>query len=168
MNTHFSIQDKSEYNFATVLLPLPCGPQNRVTFLKSIVNPLRKVIDVLEGISEGDGDLTQRLPIIGKDEVSMLSRHFNKTFEKIGVTLSAVINESEKMQVSANSLGHNVSETASAVNEISSNIASIRGQITTQNEGVDQTVETAAQISANIDALNDASIKLRKNKIVSI
>lgn len=97
-----------------------------VLMSRSICRPLESTVDVLRGISEGDGDLTQRLTVRGKDEIAQLSEYFNKTFDKISGTISTVITESGNMTAIAENLSSNVTETASAINQIDSNIASIK------------------------------------------
>ncbi|MBQ2592067.1 MAG: hypothetical protein II567_02140, partial [Candidatus Riflebacteria bacterium] len=46
--------------------------------ITGVVNQIRNVSDGLEEISRGRGDLTQRLSIIGHDEVTEVSERFNK------------------------------------------------------------------------------------------
>lgn len=39
-------------------------------------------VKALKDITQRDGDLTVRLPLIGNNEVTQFSRYFNKTIEK--------------------------------------------------------------------------------------
>ncbi len=48
-----------------------------------IVRPLKQTADALKDISEGDGDLTQRLPVETRDEVGDVAANFNQFVEKI-------------------------------------------------------------------------------------
>ena len=47
-----------------------------------IVKPIKTTVDALQGIAQGDGDLTVRLPLRGNDEITDLSLYFNKKIEK--------------------------------------------------------------------------------------
>lgn len=58
--------------------------------IQSITQPVNSVVQALEDISAGDGDLTQRLPADGKDEVTLLANAFNRFVEKIHQTLQQV------------------------------------------------------------------------------
>ncbi len=120
----------------------------------TITNPLQKTVNFLKNISEGDGDLTQRLPIKGDDETTQMSIYFNQTFDKIGSSISTVITESDKMNEIADDLTNSVSETASAINQIDSNIMSIKNEIVNQAAGVEETSVTMNQILDNINILN--------------
>jgi methyl-accepting chemotaxis protein len=61
-----------------------------VTSIRTIAAPLRRVADRMHEIARGDGDLTARLAIGGKDEISEVSRSFNEFVEKIRETVLEV------------------------------------------------------------------------------
>lgn len=47
-------------------------------FASLIVSPIRNVADGLQGIAQGEGDLTQSLHVRGRDETAQLARWFNQ------------------------------------------------------------------------------------------
>lgn len=51
--------------------------------IRSIRDPLQRVADAMSNISSGDGDLTQRLPEHGKDEITGIAVSFNTFVEQI-------------------------------------------------------------------------------------
>jgi methyl-accepting chemotaxis protein len=120
----------------------------------TIIKPLLNVAKILKDISEGEGDLTQRLPVAGNDEVTDIATFFNQTMEKIDSTMKTVQSESGLMKNAAGILSNNMTETASALNQITSNINSIKGQVTNQTEIVEKNNEVVSEIGSNIDNLN--------------
>ncbi len=122
----------------------------------SICRPLESTVTVLKDISEGEGDLSHRLPVRGKDEIAQLSMYFNKTFEKLSSSISTVITESQNMTGIADNLSSAVTETASSVNQIDSNISSIKNQIVNQSTGVEETTKTMESITRNIQELSES------------
>lgn len=48
-----------------------------------LIRPILVVVNALKDISQGEGDLTVRLPVIGNDEIALLSRYFNETIAKL-------------------------------------------------------------------------------------
>jgi methyl-accepting chemotaxis protein len=52
--------------------------------------PLSRVIEGLQDISEGEGDLTKRLEIASKDELGILARLFNTFVEKLQATVEKI------------------------------------------------------------------------------
>ena len=123
-----------------------------------MVKPIQNTVLALQGIAQGDGDLTVRLPITGNDEITNLSLYFNQTIEKIGASIKAVGNDAERMEEIGTELSSNMTETASSVHEISSNIESVKNQALTQAKSVTETAATIEEITRTIKQLN-ASIE---------
>ena len=120
----------------------------------SIVRPIQKTVNALQGIAQGEGDLTVRLPIHGNDEVTDLSLYFNQTIEKIGEAIKNVDSNAHVMEGIGSELASNMTETASSIHEISSNIDSVKQQAITQAESVSQTASTIEEIMQTIKQLN--------------
>lgn len=120
---------------------------------KLVSEPLQNTVKILQNISEGEGDLTLRIPEKGNDEITLLSKYFNMTFEKLRNTVSAVIDQSGVMGNVAAGLSESMEE-EEAINKISENIASTRNKVTNQAAGAEKTSETVKNISGNIQNLN--------------
>jgi len=58
--------------------------------IRTIATPLRRVADRMREIASGDGDLTARLEVNGKDEISDVSHSFNEFVAKIRETVVQV------------------------------------------------------------------------------
>lgn len=56
----------------------------------SIVKPVNNVVSALRDISEGEGDLTRRLPVAGTDEISELAKCFNTFVERLHTIITSV------------------------------------------------------------------------------
>ena len=105
-------------------------------FAGTIVKPVKLVVNALKEIAHGDGDLTVRLPLVGNDEITDLARYFNETIEKIGKSIKQVGISSTSMEHIGNELATNMTETASAVHQISANIEGLKKQALTQAASV--------------------------------
>jgi len=127
-----------------------------ITFIvaSSIVKPIQTTVDALQGIAQGEGDLTVRLPLHGNDEVTDLALYFNETIAKIGSAIKAVDENAHTMEGIGSELASNMTETASSVHEISSNIESVKGQALTQAASVTETASTIEEIIRTIRQLN--------------
>jgi len=119
-----------------------------------MVRPIKTTVDALQGIAQGEGDLTVRLPITGNDEVTDLSIYFNETIAKIGSSIKAVESNARVMEGIGSELSTNMTETASSVHEISSNIESVKQQALTQATSVTETASTIEEIIRTIKNLN--------------
>ena len=119
-----------------------------------IVTPIRKIVKALQNIAQGEGDLTVRLPIQGNDEITDMSEYFNETIEKIGTSIKKVGITSDSMEEIGAELSANMTETASAINEISTNIEGVKQQTMTQAASVTETAATVEEIVRTIKQLN--------------
>jgi methyl-accepting chemotaxis protein len=120
----------------------------------SIARPIANVALTLKDISEGEGDLTKTVDVHSKDEVGDLARYFNATLEKIKDLVVIIKRQAVSLFDIGNELAGNMSETAAAINEITSNIQRIKGRILNQSASVTETNATMEQITVNIDKLN--------------
>ncbi len=123
-------------------------------FGRRIARPLVKITGILKNISDGDGDLTQRLPKLSSNEIGELSVHFNNVMQKISSSLSSIKEESCIMDQVGKDLAGNVNETAGATIEISSNIENIKERMNDQSSGVEETSITMRNIVDGITSLN--------------
>jgi len=121
---------------------------------RSISKPIVKVASMLKDISEGEGDLTHVIVINSNDEIGDLAHYFNNTLDKIKSLVIKVKKEATMLSEIGNDLAKNMNETASAVNQITANIQSIKGRVINQSASVTETHATMEQIVANIHKLN--------------
>ena len=121
-----------------------------------MLQPIRKTVTALKDIAHGEGDLTVRLPVAGNDEITDLSEYFNQTIEKIGAAIKNVGENSISMEAIGEELASNMTQTASAINEISANIEGVKSQTLTQAASVTETAATIEQIVRTIKQLNNS------------
>jgi len=116
--------------------------------------PIVKVAETLKDISQGEGDLTRSITVNSKDEIGDLAKYFNLTLEKIKKLIIVIKKEATKLTDIGNDLASNMTETAAAINEITSNIQSIKGRVISQSASVTETNATMEQVVGNITKLN--------------
>jgi methyl-accepting chemotaxis protein len=120
----------------------------------STTKPIVQVALTLKDISEGEGDLTKSIAVSSKDEIGDLGHYFNKTLEKIKNLVKSIKQQAAVLSTIGGELASNMTETAAAINEITSNIQSIKGRVINQSASVTETNATMEQITQNIDKLN--------------
>lgn len=111
---------------------------------RSVTLPISSIVTSLRNIAAGDGDLTQRLPETGNDEITQLASAFNAFIDKV----HTLVKQTSQTTDSVNS----------AVTE-SSNLASqIHQSITHQKEQTDSVVEAIEKMSnSSSDVFENAS-----------
>jgi methyl-accepting chemotaxis protein len=122
--------------------------------LHSTTKPIVRVAETLKDIAEGEGDLTRSIIVQSNDEVGDLAKYFNLTLEKIKNLVINIKKEAKQLSDIGNDLASNMNETASAINEITANIQSIKGRVINQSASVTQTNATMENLIANIRKLD--------------
>ena len=129
-----------------------------------MVAPVKLTVSALKNIAQGEGDLTVRLPIHGNDEITDLSEYFNEMISKIGTSVRGINEHTKVMERIGETLSSDMTETASAVNEISSNIDGVKQQTLTQAASVTETAGTVREIITTVNKLN-GSIETQSDSV---
>lgn len=66
-----------------------------------ITKPLNRAVEAMHDIAHGDGDLTQRLEVHGRDEIASLSRAFNTFIEKVQGIVTQVAGSTSQLAAAA-------------------------------------------------------------------
>ncbi len=149
----------------------------------SVSRPIAKVADMLHNIGAGEGDLRQRLPVDGNDELAQLAKGFNSFISKIQTSVIEVADTSKLLGASAIDVSHQaqrtladsqqqkdqtimvvtaINEMGATVNEIASNAAqaadTARAADTDSNNGqvvVTRARETISQLSNDVEQVGE-------------
>ena len=122
--------------------------------LHYITKPIVTVTDALQDIAEGEGDLTRSINVNSKDEIGNMAHYFNQTLEKIKNLIIKIKEQAITLSDTGDELSNNMSETASAMNEITANIQGIKNRVINQSASVVQTNASMEHVMANINKLN--------------
>lgn len=124
---------------------------------KTVSGPIRKATEMMAEIADGEGDLTQRLPEDGKDELSELGAQFNAFVSKIQKTISEVSSTTYQVASAAEELSRVADETSASVRTQSSETDQIASAITEMAATIHQISKNAAEVqshSADADRLS--------------
>ncbi|GAA0791139.1 MULTISPECIES: methyl-accepting chemotaxis protein [Pseudomonadati] len=77
----------------------------------SVSRPIAQVAELFRNIGEGEGDLRQRLPVNGEDEIAQLARGFNSFISKIQDSVIEVAQTSEQLGKSAIDVSNQAQQT---------------------------------------------------------
>ena len=119
----------------------------------SIVKPIKVVDSAVNGIAEGNANLTHRLKASSRDEVGHLVNGFNKFMEKLHGIVSDVKASKNNLADVKIDLQESIDSTASAITQILSNIESVGEQVNHQVNSVNQTSAAVTEIAENINSL---------------
>ncbi|MCB1889117.1 MAG: methyl-accepting chemotaxis protein [Rhodocyclaceae bacterium] len=117
---------------------------------RAVSAPLADMAGRLRDIAAGEGDLTQRLPVRGRDEVGEASSYFNQMMEKLQGVIGRVANSSDQVACAATRLQQStreVRETASEQSDRSSSVASAMEQMSANIHSVAQSTGEVLELA---------------------
>ena len=120
-----------------------------------ITRPLQTTVGALQNISEGDGDMTVRLHANQNNEIGAMCESFNKTMDKLSVSIKDVKISSEEMDEIGTELNDSMSQTSLAITDMTSSIEAIQEQMQEHAAGVEEALSVVEQIVKNIKKLNE-------------
>ena len=120
---------------------------------RSVITPINRATATMQEIAEGDGDLTQRLPEDGNDEIAELGRRFNAFVGKIQGTIREVGQTTDQVASAAEELSRVADETSASVKEQGSETDQIASSINEMAATIHQISKNANEVqSAGADA----------------
>lgn len=142
---------------------------------RSIIRPINKVVARIKDIAEGEGDLTLRLDVSGKDEVGVLARWFNTFIERLQTMISNVAKNAEnlnnsstdlssistQMSEGADQMSNKSGSVAVASDEMSSNMESVAAAMEEASTNMSMVATAAEQMTATISEIAQNSEKAR-------
>jgi len=148
----------------------------------SITRPIIKVSAMMKDISEGEGDLTSRLEVSGKDEIAELAGYFNQFVIKLQDMFKEVVNGistmssattelasvSEQMASSAETISGESESVAAAAEEMSVNMSSVSaaseevttnmGLVATSSEDMAGTISGVAKSTEHAASVTEKAV----------
>ncbi|MFP4152714.1 MAG: methyl-accepting chemotaxis protein [Alkalispirochaeta sp.] len=122
-------------------------------FGRSLARRVAMVEETMERVAQRD--LSVRARISGRDEIADLGGYLDKTLDVIAEFFASVrsaVNNAEELK---DGLSAGSTESASAVNEITHNIASIRTEFDRLGGGIEQSSTSVTDIDRRIRSLNE-------------
>ncbi len=158
---------------------------------KTITLPIKHIVVALQGIAQGEGDLSQRLCVNNKDELGEFAHWFNIFIEKIQLLVIKFKESADQLSLSSIELKESSQETneavtkqntelemiASAIHQMSSTVHEVEKNISSStkdteeadnqanlgNTIVSETMESISILADDIDAASTIIMKVKEN-----
>lgn len=129
----------------------------------SVTRPLGKVVDMLRDIAQGEGDLTKRIDVSGKDEIGELALWFNTFIDKLHGIISQVAQTTTQVASAASQLYSTSEQMATGAEEVAAQagtVAAASEEMAATSTEIAQNCGMAAQGSglANDSAVTGATV----------
>jgi methyl-accepting chemotaxis protein len=118
-----------------------------------IITPLTRTAAALYDISEGSGNLIQRLTVVGNDEISDVGIYFNKFMSTLQILITEFVDQERHIEKVSQELEQYSADIATEVSAIIANISRLYTQTNEQEGTVKEAIGAIQQISGSIDTL---------------
>ncbi|MBI4936588.1 MAG: methyl-accepting chemotaxis protein [Actinobacteria bacterium] len=132
---------------------------------RSVRRPLEHLRERLTDIARGEGDLTQRLPVEGKDELTAVATVFNEFVEQIATTIldvrasaSAVAAAAEQMSAAGASITASSAETSNRAAAVADASRAVDAGVTVFSAAAAELGASIGEIAQNASRAADVSM----------
>jgi len=154
-----------------LIIGLVLGTGSAVLITHLIAKPLNDAVNAMTDIAEGEGDLTSRLNVCGKDEVADLGRSFNNFVEKIQLTINEVSGSTAQLASAAEEMSMITSDTRDGAGRQQSEtdlVATAMTEMTSTVQEVAKNAIAAAEAAKQADIQADEGRNIVTKTIDSI
>ncbi len=138
----------------TIIVVALLGIVIMMMIVRKIVRPISDFDDALKEMASGYGDLTKRISVSTRDEIGNLSDSFNTFLGKLHDMILRIKNTTETTGLVRSTLTRLGEQTASAVEQISTNIENTRNLIHRLNASVETASSNSEEIRKNVKELD--------------
>ena len=176
-------QGMKSSNFAKMIIAVLATILLLVVAMVGVLKPLlgmqAKLNEIIKNIEVGQGDLSQRVQVRGKDEIGQLAQGINAFITALEDVMHQVMQNSEKLHhvtnnvservinVNANSseISASMQELSATMEEISASIASILEDTTDANEKVDVLADASNNLVDYADMMEQRASDLESRAV---
>ena len=126
---------------------------------------LERVRDALENIASGNGDLTQRLPVTGRDEVAQIADAFNRFVGKMEAVLITIRDSSDSVRTAASEIAMGGQDLSARTETTASNLQEASASMEQLTSTVEHTAESSRQ--ANQLSLSASDVASKGGDVVA-
>jgi len=123
-----------------------------------ISNPIKRTVNAMNDIAEGEGDLTMRLDENGKDEIAMLAIAFNQFAEKVRKTVSQVAGSTAQLASAAEEMDTITRETTEGVLQQQNETEQVATAMNEMTATVQEVARHAGEAAAFAQSANEESV----------
>jgi methyl-accepting chemotaxis protein len=129
----------------------------------SIILPMQEANKAMHNISQGEGDLTQRLNTSGNDEMSQLARSFNHFVDQIQSVIKEVDNSTQRVAAAASQLSTTTEQTTKVITQQTSETDHVATAINEMAATIHQVAQSALQAAGTTREADQQALTGKNN-----
>jgi len=162
---HSQMQDQitQSKTFITVvsLFAVIFGVIIALLLIRIIITPIKTVVNALKDISQGEGDLTQRIDIETQDEIGELAKWFNAFIARLNTIIVDIGSNSETVTASSGELLSVSEQMVSDAEDLSGRSNSVATAAEEMSSSMNSVAAASEQASTNLGAVSNAAGQMK-------
>ncbi|MBW4935732.1 methyl-accepting chemotaxis protein [Marinobacter sp. F4206] len=122
--------------------------------VRSIIRPLKSAVSAMDDIASGDGDLTRRLEVDGKDELSQLATAFNSFADQVHGLVERVLSSTRTLNDASAELSEVMAEAEEGVERQKSESDQVATAMNEMTAAAQEVANNASEASEAADHAN--------------
>jgi len=122
-----------------------------------ITRPVDRTVEMLKGIADGKGDLTQRLDVSSDDEIGMLGKWFNKFVQGMQYLVRDIFGVSARVSSASKDISQSSAEIIGAVDLQLKAAAEATGAIKEMDASIQMVAEDAGVLSMSTGSVSESA-----------
>jgi len=116
-----------------------------------VSRPIRRTVDMLKDIAEGEGDLTKRLEVKGRDEISEMATWFNLFMDKLQDLIKQIVVDANSLNSSSTSLSGIAIQMTSAAQSMAGRSTSVAAGTEEMSVNMSSVASACEQAATNVN-----------------
>jgi methyl-accepting chemotaxis protein len=154
-SSYISAYDRAFYELLMIIGAfLLLGVLIALYISRSVAKPLKQITAAMKNISSGDGDLTQRLPVSGKNELTDIANEFNYFISRIEVLIQELMRSVASVSSSGSHLfdiSDHTQDLANRQQRETTEIATAMNEMTATAQEVARSAASSAEVTQKAD-----------------
>lgn len=138
----------------------------------TLVKPLINIVEKLQDIAEGEGDLTNRLKVKSQDEIGQVARWFNSFIDKIHTLVSDVAENANELNDSSTTLeqisrtmAKGAEQTADNSNSVSTAVEKMSTSLSSVAAAMEQAAGNMGMVASATEEMSSTINEISKNTV---
>jgi methyl-accepting chemotaxis protein len=158
-----SVSEAKGLVFTLLIVSIIVALVGGVLMVLMIVKPLNQAVEAMTDIAKGEGDLTRRLEVVGKDEIAKLGQAFNHFIERVHSIVSQVAGSTSQLAAASEEMSVIVDQTKKGIQRQKTEteqVATAMNEMTSTVQEVSNNADQAASAAneADTEAMNGRDV----------
>ncbi|WP_318446031.1 methyl-accepting chemotaxis protein [Photobacterium leiognathi] len=123
-----------------------------------IIKPVERMVDTLNDIADGEGDLTKRLVVEGNDEIAALGNAFNRFANKLQSIISQVSETTNSLTTAAHNVHKQTNTLTAKLNEHNCETEQVVAAIEQMSLAANEIAENTNDVASGTERMSDVAL----------